>query len=373
VALQAAPYALYALNGPWGSDYWGLSGNSGTGAANFVGTTNNMTLTLKVNNRTGLRLVPGGAGGGTPNVIGGSPDNVIASGIVGGVIGGGGNAGHPNRITADYATVGGGVDNRATAGYATVGGGGRNDATGYAATVGGGRQNEATAGSATVGGGHYNDATADAATVGGGYVNDATADYATVGGGHYNDATADAATVGGGSENYATERAATVGGGGSNRATAIRATIPGGYQAKASHYGEMAYAAGQFGARGDAQSSLYVLRNTTNNATTTELFLDGSGERLTLANNRVLTFDILVVAARTSGGNSAGYHFTGVIENIGGTTSLLGVTSLMEYEDQDWAVAVEADDTNDALVIKVTGPSNTVRWVATARTVEVGF
>jgi hypothetical protein len=45
----------------------------------------------------------------------------------------------------------------------------------------------------------------------------------------------------------------------------------------------------------------------------------------------------------------------------------------MEFEDVNWNVAVEADDTNDALVINVTGPSNEVRWVATVRTVEVGL
>ncbi len=37
-------------------------------------------------------------------------------------------------------------------------------------------------------------------------------------------------------------------------------------------------------------------------------------------------------------------------------------------------VVIEADDTNDALVIKVTGAAaTTLRWVATVRTAEVSF
>lgn len=348
--------------------YWNLSGNSGTGVANFVGTTDNMTLTLKVNNQTGLRLMPGGAAGdGTPNVIGGAPDNVSASGIVGGVIGGGGTVSNPNRITANFATVGGGRNNTANAKWATVGGGDENSATGDSATVGGGWGNQAAAYRTTVGGGQSNEASAPYTTIAGGRSNVITG-------------TTGAAAIGGGRDNVITGTAnfANIGGGYQNEASGYAATIPGGRAAQASHYGEMAYASGQFADPGDAQTSVYVLRNTTNSDTSTALYLDGTSELLTIADNRVVTFDILVAAAQTDGGNSAGYHFSGVIQNIGGTTSLVGttpLTPLMESEDDiNWGVAVVAGDVNDALVIRVTGSStHEVRWVATVRTVEVGF
>src|SRR5207249_579011 len=50
--VTAAPYALYATGN------WGLNGNAGTTANNFVGTTDNMSLTLGVGGTAALRLVP---------------------------------------------------------------------------------------------------------------------------------------------------------------------------------------------------------------------------------------------------------------------------------------------------------------------------
>lgn len=101
-------------------------------------------LTLAVNNTTILRLTPGKLdGSGIPNVIGGSASNVISATKKGSVIGGGGYPGEPNRITADYATIGGGRGNQAAIHDATVGSGHNNTAGGYAVTVPGGNQNRA--------------------------------------------------------------------------------------------------------------------------------------------------------------------------------------------------------------------------------------
>jgi hypothetical protein len=168
-----------------------------------------------------------------------------------------------------------------------------------------------------------------------------------------------------------------VGGGGNNTASGSNATVPGGRSAAASHYGEMAYASGPFTATGDAQTSLYVLRQETNDTTLTELFLDGGGfdRRITLAADRVLTFDILIVGAHRFGDNAAGYQLTGVIKNIGGITNFVGTPTKTVLAESviAWDAQVVADDTNDALVIQVTGSNgNTIRWVASVRTVEVG-
>jgi hypothetical protein len=78
-------------------------------------------------------------------------------------------------------------------------------------------------------------------------------------------------------------------------------------------------------------------------------------------------------AARSNTGNSAGYKFVGVIENVGGATAIVGaVTKTAIAEDiAAWDVNVTADNVNDALVITVNGDNTSVRWVATVKTTEV--
>ena len=80
-------------------------------------------------------------------MIGGSPVNLVAPGVLGATIGGGGvvsylgNSSYTNKVTADFGTVGGGRQNNRW-GDATVGGGFQNTC-GYAATVPGGILNSA--------------------------------------------------------------------------------------------------------------------------------------------------------------------------------------------------------------------------------------
>lgn len=187
------------------------------------------------------------------------------------------------------------------------------------------------------------------------------APYAAVGGGHANQITPGVGY-------------ATIGGGRSNNiaATSQHATIPGGLQANAANFGQMAYASGAFANVGDAQSSLFVLRNTTTNATPTELFLDGRTAHILLPSGRTMTFEILV-AARSTVGNSAGYQIRGVIEFLdGGGVAFVG-TPLKTVLGEDvlgWDVNVEAASL--ALKINATGAAGeTVRWVASVRTAEV--
>jgi hypothetical protein len=246
------------LDGSHASAFWSVTGNAGTTpGTNFLGTTDNVTLTLRVSNTIALRLVPAGS---TPNIIGGYSGNWVTSGVEGATIGGGGESGSENRVTDDYGTVGGGYNNQAgnadaditnakyatvgggfynnaIAEFATVGGGGYNTASSWAATVGGGYYNTASGSKATVGGGHYNKASSWAATVGGGLSNSASGGYfATVGGGGYNTASSWAATVGGGFYNNAIAEFATVGGGGYNTASSWAATVGGGKGNTASDY-----------------------------------------------------------------------------------------------------------------------------------------
>ena len=258
--------------------YWTLFGNSGTSAgANFLGTTDNQPLEMKVNNTRALRLEPQPI---SPNVIGGHGGNGVGSSAYGATIGGGGTAAEPNLISAIFSTVGGGLGHtiqanawNATIGggkgntiqnasrYATIGGGAENtiepdvlngaigggwsntiQKSGQSATIAGGNGNVVTGANSSVGGGQWNSAQGDWSTVAGGRGNLATGRYATVSGGGIvdgqgatgpgdgNRALGDFATVGGGAANWANGTNSTVGGGFYNtiQTNAVSSTISGG-------------------------------------------------------------------------------------------------------------------------------------------------
>jgi hypothetical protein len=237
---------------------WLLTGNAGTTpGAQFLGTTDNRALEIRVNGQRALRLEPQAE---SPNLIGGFAQNTVTAGVHGATIGGGGGgSGYYNWVTDDYGTVGGGRRNVAgdAAGttsdraYATVGGGWSNEATGEFATVGGGHVNYAGGAHATVSGGADSKATGPYSTVAGGWRNTATDDFAIVGGGFNNRAgdnagtTADRAfaTVGGGRDNVASGTSSVVAGGDTNTASGDRATVPGGVGNTAA--GHHSFAAGR--------------------------------------------------------------------------------------------------------------------------------
>ncbi len=343
----------------------------------------------------GLRTQPNAT---SPNLIGGFSGNSMTNGVVGSAIGGGGGNVFPNRVTDDYsvvsggynnqagdnagttsdrpyATVGGGVGNTASGEGATIGGGGYNIANGLGTTISGGNGNNATGSFATVGGGIGNNAGGTSTSIGGGNQNTASSAYTVIGGGNQNTASEVEATVGGGSTNQASGRQSTVSGGYQNIASGVFATVPGGAGAKAANFGQMAYASGSFFSPGDAQTSTYVLRNLTDGSTSAvELFLDGSAQRITISDARTVVFEALIVGRRADGA-SAGFRLSGVIANIGGTTSLLGVTPLESLGSSpaasSWTVIVLADDPSDSLRFVVTTGATFTAWVATVRTVEV--
>ncbi len=224
-----------------GSAAWLLSGNAGTTYdADFLGTTDAVSLTLIAGGGAALRLEPTA---GTPNLLGGSDANRTTAGIYGATIGGGGSgAAGANRVTDNYGTVSGGVGNQAgnddgdagNAGYATVGGGRSNSSSGENATVSGGYGNVVTATSASIGGGYYNTASGADATVGGGFINTASGLRATVGGGSANAASGDYAAVGGGGNNVVTATYGTIAGGRNTTVTGDYAAVGGGWDNTAS-------------------------------------------------------------------------------------------------------------------------------------------
>ena len=213
-------------------DVWHTGGNSGTTAGlNFVGTTDNQPLELHVNGQRVLRLTPDLTTNSSPDIIGGSPVNTVAPGLVGATIGGGGATiygGLPgtNLILGDFNTIAGGWGNTTgntnfDVSEATIAGGAQNTASGVSSFIGGGAFNLAYDNNAVVAGGLRNQAGYHSAVVSG-YNNLADGAEAMIGGGRLNGIYTNSidATIGGGyfnaiqGNNY--EGGATIGGGGEN-------------------------------------------------------------------------------------------------------------------------------------------------------------
>lgn len=232
---------------------WNLSGNTGTSPGNdFLGTTDDKDLVLKVNNAQALRFATDDT---TASIILGDSSNTIGANLSGSVIGGGGWNNHPNTITNSFAVVGGGFDNTAgglisvigggsynktSDNWTTVGGGYSNEASGYIATVAGGNDNTASATKATVSGGDANVASGLFSSVGGGYHNNAENHAATISGGRYNLAPGEFSTISGGVGNYAYGSASFVAGGRDNVARGAH-SFAGGRYARANHDGSFVW------------------------------------------------------------------------------------------------------------------------------------
>src|SRR5438477_4988511 len=141
--------------------FWRLLGNSNTiPGTHFVGTRDNQPLEFKVNGQRALRLEPNA--NGSPNIIGGSPFNVVDAGIVGATVGGGGatnyfGLAYTNRVSGSFGTISGGGQNtiQTNAFAATIGGGFENtiQTDSFFSTIGGGRSNTNGARFAIIGGG----------------------------------------------------------------------------------------------------------------------------------------------------------------------------------------------------------------------------
>ncbi len=199
---------------------------------------------------------------------------------------------------------------------------------------------------------------------------------AAIGGGSHNTASGGSATIGGGVGNTASGSYAAVGGGIYNTASGFGAVVPGGYYGVASKRGQLAHASGSFAVAGDAQRSVYVAHNITTDATPAVLYLDFDGDYLlTIADDTVWNFRAEIVAMTADAAKYAAYTVVGLIKRANGTVAVAGVaTTTINESDGGWDATAEADDTNKALSIKVTGAAGTtIRWVAAVYTTEVTF
>ncbi len=326
--------------------FWRLNGNTGPG--NFLGSTDNRPLELRVNNVPGFRLQPNGAE--VPSVMGGSESNAILPGAIGAVIAGGGNSvgGLENVITGPgrYGTIGGGAANRVEGQEGTVAGGNINQAGGLGSFVGGGRSNLAsgffstvTGGSTnqalgahnTIAGGSHNLTRLNFDTVGGGSRNEATGGFSAVPGGLYNKSAGYISTVGGGQFNEATGQSSVIAGGANNR-TADYASVGGGRLNLAS--GTNSAIAGGMDNRASAFFS--SIGGGTNNQVASEYGTIGGGQANTIAGPFTRNGTIAGGHTNYIGGDS-------VAATIGG-----GAANLVKNGGQWAVIAGGAANTNEA-------------------------
>jgi trimeric autotransporter adhesin len=232
------------------AQYWEITGNSGTmPGINFLGTTDNQALELRVNGQRAFLLQPAPGESSAPNLIGGGPDNHVDSGS--GLFIGGGQSNHIGSDAAN-CVIGGGNGNRIQSpiGNGSIIGGGyqniiRPDA--QISFIGGGGGNEigtnALYCAIVAGSANHVRHDAFASFIGGGYGNriGVNADQATIVGGFSNVCSASTATVGGGANNTASGEDAVVPGGAGNTASGI-ASFAGGSFANAKHNGSFVWA-----------------------------------------------------------------------------------------------------------------------------------
>ena len=153
-----------------------------------------------------------------------------------------------------------------------------------------------------------------------------------------------------------------------------------GNNAKSAVDRQIAFSAGRFAALGDAQGSIFILRaNASNDAAkvlTTNNSTAGANNQIVAASDTCITFHGTITAMQNGAQAYGGWEIKGMLVNDGGTTSLaLGnVSDMAANNASSWAVALSADNTNNALKIQVTGEAgHNIRWVANVQTSEVTY
>ena len=135
----------------------------------------------------------------------------------------------------------------------------------------------------------------------------------------------------------------------------------------------------RFSSTGDAQVFFSALKVATTDATQTTLL--AAGTNLVIPADTSWCFSALVIGRsdETDGNDSAAYRIEGCIaRDESSNTALVGsITKTVIAESAGataWDVTAEADDTNEALAIKVTGEAATnIRWVAKVDIAQVTY
>ena len=367
-----------------GGSGWNLTGNSGTTAGtNFLGTTDNEAFEIHVYDSYGtpdegtgrvLRIAPVVVAGTptSPNITGGYSENSISGPYPflqgGNVIAGGGVHGAPNRISAQFSTIGGGTGQTIDAETSTIGGGNANTITGGsngAATIAGGSENGVIGTLGTIGGGFRNLAGLLATAAGGG-MDTASGDASFIGGGGYDDA------ISYYSPNVASGAASSILGGVGNRVSGQNSSIAGGSYLQLSGTGSFGYHNGSTSAGGATVS-----------ANSTAFF---GNVNLWLGNTNNTASQLRFYGAQNGGGAfpASGTHYSGFVASSQSAdinytlpsaspvaNGNLLLASSGSSSTMVWSTGLVWDNTNARLGINTTSPAYPLHSVYSATTDEI--
>lgn len=149
-----------------------------------------------------------------------------------------------------------------------------------------------------------------------------------------------------------------------------------GYLSKVERFGEVVKTADSSGTPKYLKSEIQWFGET-NGSSQTEIFLNGSNQRCIILAQSSVTFFILVTARSNSQNKSKAWKLEGCIQrDSSNNTALIGSVSKTIISDSGvgWDVTISADDTNEALVIRVSGEVGlTIRWHSVGILSEVRF
>ena len=298
--------------------------------------------------------------------------NQVASGVQAVIVGG-----ERNRASNTQAVVVGGNTNLASGQYTHIGGGASNTASADYANVGGGVSNTASGSVSVVAGGQSSTATAYMSSTLGGLSNVSTNQYASNLGGQSNTSSGSHSTVIGGSSNTASGNYSIAGGTGSV-ANANNSIALGNGASVNIVVGRNAFA-NQLNVIGDAQTSKFILRKLTTNATPLTLTSDASGgfafNQVTLPNNSAFRFKGTIIGKQTASTNHAAWDIDGLIvrgTNAAATTLSISNVTLVQNTPAWGTPTLAANTSLGCLQIQVTGAASTnIVWVAIIETTEV--
>lgn len=258
-------------------------------------------------------------------------------------------------------------------------------ATGVRSVIVGGRNNTAVGTDAVVVGGNENQTSGSGESfVGGGQLNTASGTRSTVVGGVSNTASNTNAGIVSGTTNTASGDASFIGGGTLNTASGDNSFVAGGHQATTRGIrGAGAHASGQFGALGDAQTTVHVLRLQTSATGANSLSSAGAAPAATttavLPNSGAFAFRVLVVAEQNTL-DAAAWQITGLIKRgaNAAATALVGTPTVTQLAADAgaaaWTCVAIANTTLGSLDIQVNqNGSGFVRWVARVELVETAW
>ncbi len=215
---------------------WDTTGNV-VAAGEFLGSTNNVPVEIKANNRRAARFEATGLANESRVILGSSAN--VASGN-GATIGGGGSSAMTcgagssscaNLTDETFATISGGAGNVILGPWSVIGGGNSNGTQGSYTSIGGGSGNSISASYATIAGGSANSASGQYASVSGGSGNRAVGDWSIAAGGLFNYASGSRGIVAGGESGTASGPFSFVAGGFFNCAGG-RSSFAGGRRAR---------------------------------------------------------------------------------------------------------------------------------------------